>query len=128
MSPWEGLNRRKFPRVKYPCLATVWYEGAEEEDTFLTHTENLGIGGVCIIFNKRLKLFTPIKLEIDLLDMEDHILSEGKVVWVVQCKNVDARKPVAYDIGIEFGQLKESDQQRVSRIVQRLGKHPENLV
>ena len=129
MSPWEGLNRRRFPRVKYPCLVTVWY-GQEEGDTetFLTHTENLGIGGVCMICTRRFKMFSPVKLEIDLLDMESHIRCKGKIVWLVQRKDPDPRKPVVYDVGIEFEDLKEEDQRRVSKVIQRLGKHPENLV
>ena len=130
MSPWEGLNRRRFPRVKYPCLVTVWYgeEGEGERETFLTHTENLGIGGSCIICHKRFKMFAPIEMEIDLLDMEGHVRCKGKIVWVVQRKDPDSRKPLTYDIGVEHEDLNEEDKRRVSKIVQRLGKHPENLV
>lgn len=128
MSPWEGLNRRRFPRVKYPCLVTVWYEMEEDRETFLTHTENLGIGGACMICSKRFKLFSPVELEIDLLDMEGHVRCHGKVVWVVQRKDADPRKPVCYDTGIEFTDLKDEDRARISKVVQRLGKHPGNLV
>lgn len=128
MSPWEGLNRRRFPRVKYPCLVTVWYEEGQEKETFLTHTENLGIGGACLLFHKRFKMFAAIDLEIDLLDMEEHICCKGKIVWVVQHKDPDPRRPLSYDIGVEFEGLSEENKRRVSKVVQRLGKHPENLV
>lgn len=128
MSPWEGLNRRKFPRVKYPCLVTVWFGEGEDRETFLTHTENLGIGGVCIICHKRVKLFSGVSMEIDLMDMEKHIVCSGKVVWVVQRKDPDPHKPIAFDVGIEFRDVKKDDQRRVSKIVQRLGKYADNMV
>ncbi len=127
MSPWGGLNRRKFPRVKYPCLITVWYEDEEQKETFLTHTENVGIGGICVICHQRLKMFSPVSLEIDLMDMEEHIRCQGKIMWVVQRKDVDKGKPVSYDIGVEFEGINEEDRRRVSTIVQRLGKYPGNI-
>ncbi len=128
MTSWEGLNRRRFPRVKYPCLVTVWYENEEDNDkeTFLTHTENLGSGGVAVICHKRFKLFALVDLEIDLLDMTDHIRCKGKIVWVVQRKDPDIRRPVVYDIGVEFQGLNDADAQRVAKVVNRLGVHPEN--
>lgn len=131
MTSWEGLNRRRFPRVKYPCLVTVWYEaegeGEEDREIFLTHTENLGTGGAAIICHKRFKLFAPIELEIDLLDMEAHVRCKGKIVWLVQRKDPDIRKPMVYDIGVEFQDLQEEDAQRIAKIVQQLGKHQENI-
>ena len=132
MTPWEGLNRRRFPRVKYPCLVTAWYEDDEreagEKEVFLTHTENLGIGGACIICHKRFKMFSSVELEIDLMDMENHVRCKGKIVWLVQRKDPDQRKPASYDLGVEFEEMQENDRKRISKIVQRLGKHPDNLV
>jgi len=51
MTYWEGLNRRKFPRANYPCLVVI-REG-KEKNIILTHTENIGIGGVCIALKKK---------------------------------------------------------------------------
>jgi c-di-GMP-binding flagellar brake protein YcgR len=128
MTSWEGLNRRNFPRVKYPCLVTIWYEEeGNDKEIFLTHTENLGIGGAAVICHKRFKLFSPIDLEIDLLDMETHVRCKGKIVWLVQRKDPDVRRPVVYDIGVEFQDIKEEDARRISTIVQRLGRHQDNF-
>jgi Tfp pilus assembly protein PilZ len=108
---------------------TVWCDEDDgEREIFLTHTENLGIGGACIICHRRFRLFSPVEMEIDLMDMEDHIRCKGKIVWLVQRKDPDARKPKSFDIGVEFQDLKEEDRKRVSKIVQRLGKYPDNLV
>ena len=45
---WEGLNRRKFPRVMFPCLVKISRQG-EPPEMILTHTENVSSGGVCVI-------------------------------------------------------------------------------
>ena len=70
MSKWDGLDRRRFPRVNYPCLVVI--EG-ETEERILAHTENVGIGGVCVILKQDVKLFTSVEVELDLLDMKEHI-------------------------------------------------------
>jgi len=119
MSPWEGLNRRKFPRVSYPCLVTVYKEN-QEMDSILTHTENIGIGGICIILKKNLKMFSPVNIEIDLLDMEDHIRGQGKVVWSVRRRSDAKKKPLFYDTGIEFVDFAERDTKRIENVLQKI--------
>jgi len=119
MSRWDGLNRRKFPRVKYPCLIVVSNKEGEKE-TILTHTENLGIGGVCVILKQNLKIYSPVELELDLLDLGNHVKCLGKVVWNVQRKSDLKKKPKQYDIGIEFVNVVAEDQVRVDKIVSNL--------
>lgn len=121
MSRWDGLNRRKFPRVNYPCLVVIRDQG-QEKDVLLTHTENVGIGGVCVILKKNIKMFTPVELEIDLLDLGSHIKCKGKVVWNVQRKMDEKKKPLYYDVGIEFTGLNEKDRERLDVVVKRLVK------
>ncbi len=125
MSAWDGLNRRKFPRAKYPCMVTLWL-GSQDEEIFLTHTENIGVGGVCLILNQRLERFSEVGLEIDLLDLEDHVKCRGKTMWVVEKKGKEAGSPAAYDVGIEFIDICDSDQRRIQTIVQQLGRYPQN--
>ncbi len=120
MNNWDGLNRRKFPRVNYPCLITLKHQD-EEPEIILTHTENVGIGGVCIVIKRKINLFAPVELELDLLDTDHHIKCQGKVVWVVRRSN-EKKKPLFYDIGIEFSNILFSDQRRLEEIVERLGK------
>src|SRR3989338_1912913 len=116
MSGWDGLNRRKFPRANYPCLIIIRHNHAGPE-AMLTHTENIGIGGVCVVLKRGIKLFTPVELEIDLLDTTIHIKCEGKVVWSVQRRNSDEKKPSFYDTGVEFMNISMKDQQRISEVV-----------
>lgn len=117
MSQWEGLDRRRFPRVQYPCLVVIRHENSQE--VFLTHTENVGVGGVCVSMKEDIKIFSTVDLEIDLLDLDDHIRCSGKVVWNVQRKGGTERKPTYYDIGIEFVSLTDENRKRLKEIVKR---------
>jgi len=121
MSKWDGLNRRQFPRVKYPCLVVI-HNSEESTDVLLTHTENVGVGGICVIFKQDIKLFCPVDIELDLMDFQDHIQCKGKVVWNVQRKVDETSKPLFYDIGIEFDNISEEDRLRIESIVTHLLK------
>ena len=121
MTGWDGLNRRKFPRANYPCLIILRHNHTGPE-AMLTHTENIGIGGICIILKRGIKLFNPVELEVDLLDTGTHIKCEGKIVWSVQRRNVEEKKPSFYDTGVEFINISMKDQQRISEVVNRLMK------
>ena len=123
MGKWDGLDRRKFPRVAYPCLVVIRHEQPTPADVILTHTENVGIGGVCVILKHNLRMFSPVEIEVDLLDMSEHIKCLGKVVWNIQRKGDSSRKPNSFDIGIEFENLPDSDRQRLDDVVKRMLKH-----
>ena len=79
---WEGMDRRQFPRVMYPCMVKVISLGGPQQ-YILTHTENIGQGGLCVTLKNEIKLFTPVELEVDLLGIDEHIYPKGKVVWNV---------------------------------------------
>ena len=119
MMSWDGLNRRKFPRVNYPCMITLKTNSGKSE-VILTHTDNIGIGGVCVIVNREIKMFLPVDLEIDLLDTENHVKCQGRVVWSIQRKSNEKKKPLFYDTGIEFNLINEQDRQRLEGIIRRL--------
>ena len=116
---WDGLDRRKFPRIVYPCLVTLHLD-SKDKGSILCHTENIGLGGVCVVLKNHIERFTPVVIEIDLLDMQEHLKCAGKVVWNVRRKVLEERKPLFYDIGIEFIELKDSDRKRLAAILQNL--------
>ncbi len=126
MGKWDGLNRRKFPRVNYPCMVVIQSDPENSRESILTHTDNVGIGGVCVILKRHLKIFCPVEVELDLLDLQEHIKCQGKVVWSVQRQGEHPRKPLFYDVGIEFVNVADKDQQRLEIIVQHLAKNPKN--
>ncbi|MBF0490754.1 MAG: PilZ domain-containing protein [Candidatus Omnitrophica bacterium] len=119
---WDGLNRRKFPRVVYPCLIKISSKG-EQIESFLTHTENMGTGGICIIVKKEIKLFTDVEVEIDLLDTEDHVKAMGKVVWVVRRKSMESVKPMFYDLGVEFSDMPAKHKVHLKEALDRIIKN-----
>ena len=82
---WEGMNRRQFPRVKFPCLVKIVHHD-RSTDVILTHTENISGGGVCVVIKKSLELFSPVSIEVDLLDSEDVISCKGRTIWTIRRK------------------------------------------
>jgi Tfp pilus assembly protein PilZ len=116
---WEGLNRRKFPRAKFPCIIKIVHE-KDRMETILTHTENISIGGVCVIIKRYMEIFSSVSVELDLMDGGDIIACPGKVVWTVRRKAAEELKPSFYDTGIEFLALDASDQARLTDTVKQL--------
>ena len=126
MGKWDGLDRRRFPRIKYPCLVVI-RSSKETKDVLLTHTENVGIGGVCVILKRNVKMFTPVDIELDLLDLDKHIKCAGKVVWNVQRRSSTDKKPLYYDVGVEFQDISDKERERLEDTVRKLSKDKNNL-
>jgi len=124
MSAWEGLDRRKFPRINYPCLIVI-YNSENAPETILTHTENIGVGGICVILKQNIEIFSSVRLEIDLLDMGEHLQCQGKVIWNVQRKRKSNEKSLFYDIGIEFEGIANKERQRLDTVIRRVVKEQE---
>ena len=112
---WGGINRRKFPRASYPCVLAV--KRKDQQDTLSTQTENIGVGGICVILPKDLGIFAPVEIRLDLLDGQTPIESDGTVAWVVTSKG--DKKSESFDTGLEFTNLKRKDAMRISAIVEK---------
>ena len=78
------------------------------------------MGGLCVTLKNEIKLFTPVEMEVDLLDIDEHINPKGKVVWNVRRKSVEKIKPMFYDIGIEFTEISKRDHDRLRENLQLL--------
>ncbi len=122
MGSWDGLNRRKFPRINYPCQVVI-RQMDNRALSILTHTENVGIGGVGVMIKQEVPVFTPVDLEIDLMDFGEHLKCKGKIVWVIPRKESDPGKPRFYDVGIEYVGLDEAAARRVQGVVEQLSRH-----
>lgn len=112
---WESVDRRKFPRVNYPCVVKVRRKGSAE--VFKTKTENIGCGGVCIMLPKDVGMFTPIEMEIDLENGQGRVNCDGTIVWVVRRGQTGKDAPDFFDTGVEFINLREEDKIRIDKIV-----------
>jgi Tfp pilus assembly protein PilZ len=121
MTEWGGLNRRRFPRAQYPCLV-VLREGQESAESILAHTENFGIGGLCVVVKKQIKMFSQVNIELDLMDMGDNIRCKGKIVWSIRREEDAKEKPLFYDTGIEFVNISDEDVKRLENAVSQISK------
>ena len=114
---WQGIDKRRFPRANYRCKIIVVRK--RHKDKFSTHTENVGMGGVCVVLDKELDKFSEAELMIYFEDGQPPLDCVGRIVWVVKRESLSPGKPVEFDTGIEFVSLKENDKLRIERIVQQ---------
>ena len=112
---WGGINRRKFPRANYPCVLTV--KRKDQQDVLSTQTENIGLGGICVILPRDLGIFAPVEIHLDLLDGQPSIECDGTVAWVIVSKG--DKKSESFDTGLEFTNLTRKDAIRISSIVEK---------
>lgn len=116
---WNGINRRRFPRASYKCIITIKSLG-EIPKIITTHTENIGLGGICVVLRDGLDLFKKVELEVLLEDSGSPLRCSGSVVWVVKKTDPIDKTKIAYDTGIEFADLKQADKTRIGDIVEKI--------
>ena len=116
---WDGQNRRQFPRVIYPCLIKLNIP-TKLDINILTHTENIGLGGISVAVKHEIKLFSDVGVEIDLLDTADHIKAVGKIVWVVRRRPTENIKPLFYDLGVEFVNLQSKHKEHLKTVLEKV--------
>jgi len=103
----------------FPCLIKIGRKG-EAPEALLTHTENISVGGAGVIVKRHLEIFMPVSVDIDLLDGDDVVTCNGRVVWTVRRKATEEQKPSFYDTGVEFTDLKDLDRARLETMIARL--------
>lgn len=117
VSMWDGIDKRRFPRAVYKCTISIRRLNTPEE--IYTHTENIGVGGICVFLEKNLKIFEEVGLELALEDGAQPIECHGKIVWHVARKDLREKKHI-FDTGIEFIGLSDKDKQRIEMIVEEI--------
>lgn len=115
---WGGIDTRRCVRVTFECVVIVKKEGTTL--VFNTYTENLSLGGVCVILERTLLKHTPVTLEIYLPDDLPPAKCDGTVVWSVRRDEYAKKKPAQFNTGIEFGELTDQDKSRIKRIIDEL--------
>lgn len=116
---WDGINRRKFPRANYNCTITIKSLG-EIPKIISTKTENIGMGGICVVLKNNVDLFKNVDLELLLEDGGSPIRCRGSIVWVVKKGDAKEKKIIRFDTGIEFTDIKDADRKRIGVIVDRI--------
>ena len=112
---WQGIDQRRFPRANYKC--TVDLHQAGSSSTVAAVTENIGMGGVCILLDKGLDIFSPVELDLTLDDGKGPLRAKGTIVWVVQRK--EFRKGPNFDTGVEFADLSAEDRSRIEAVIDK---------
>jgi Tfp pilus assembly protein PilZ len=115
---WDGIDKRKFPRANYKCLVTVRKKGGVQ--TFTTQTENIGVGGICVILPEPLTIFSPVDLVITLLHGVPPLKCGGSIVWIVKSANPKKAKMNHYDTGVEFVNISKEDREKIKKVVEEL--------
>lgn len=114
MRMWQGMNQRRFPRAEYQCVVSLRQEG--KEAAFSSVTENIGLGGICVLLEKGLDIFSPVSLSITLKDGKLPIQIQGTVVWVVRRRGLTGSK---FDTGVEFIDLSAVDKARLEAVIDK---------
>ena len=82
-----------------------------------TNTENIGLGGICVLLNRGLDIFSTVELDLTLDDGKGPLHVKGTVVWVVQRK--EFRKSPNFDTGVEFADLSAEDKARLEAVIDK---------
>ncbi len=116
---WDGIDHRKFPRIRYKCFIKVSSEdlGGPIE----TFTKNIGTGGICVVLSENLGLFENVSLEVHFQDeKENTVKCNGTIVWAVKQHPVDESGKTTYDTGIEFSDLSPDNKKMINKIVESI--------
>ena len=116
MPPWAGMDQRRFPRIRHACVVSL--RQATGRPSIATTTENIGMGGVCVLLEQGLDIFAPVDVEVTLNDGRPALACRGMVAWVVRRR--EWQQPVVFDTGIEFVGLDPEDRTRLETLLARI--------
>ncbi|MBU1871486.1 MAG: PilZ domain-containing protein [Candidatus Omnitrophica bacterium] len=102
------MDKRHFPRANYPCKVVVLRTDLKE--TFSTHTENIGTGGICVMLPKELPKLCAVEILLYLKDGGSPLECNGRIVWMIKSDGT-------FDAGIEFIDINDVDRWRVEALV-----------
>lgn len=122
MSHWEGSNRRNSVRIKYPCLVII-RTAAGKKESILCHTENVGSGGIQVVLKRDIPTGTAVDIELDLLNIGNHVKCKGEVVWIVPKSKQEKRKEIFYDVGVIFKNLNKNQALKIEKVMNRVSKN-----
>jgi c-di-GMP-binding flagellar brake protein YcgR len=115
---WSGIDIRRSVRVSFECVVIV--KKKETSLVFRTQTENISVGGTCLVLEEALLKHTPVGVELFLPDHPIPVNCEGKIAWSFRRSEYLKRKSRQFDIGIEFTNITEEDKGRLKRIIEEL--------
>ena len=109
--PWTGMDQRRFPRIRYQCVVSL--RQVTSRPSMAVATENVGVGGVCVMLDQGLDIFAPVDLELAIEDGLPPVTCRGMIAWVVRRRELN--RPAVFDTGIEFVGLAPEDRSRIEQ-------------
>ena len=101
------------------CEVVIHPHGREK--ALKTRTENVGMGGVCVMLEEPLERFDRCKVSLDLRDNVPPIHCTGRSVWVIPSLDIKSSR-TSFDTGIEFLDIDEPARQRLHSFLTRSKK------
>ncbi len=118
---WGGIDTRRSVRVSFECNVIVKKGGTSL--IFKTETEDISVGGICVILEKALLRQTPVELELFLPDDFPPAECKGKIAWVTKRSEYLKKKPCQFNTGIEVTEISEQDKARLKHEIEELLKY-----
>ena len=111
----QSAERRRFPRLTVAAAVdyVILNKQTPEEGTLI---RNISAGGICLIVYENIDAGTVLSLSIFLPDNHSYISAKGRVVWKKEFM-VSSEQRKRYDVGVEFIEISEEDQKRISKFV-----------
>lgn len=113
---WDGFNKRKFPRLHLGCEVVIHPQ--DNPKAYKTTTENVGMGGVCVMLNEPMQRFERCHVSIELRDGEPPLQCSARSVWVIPSGQVRSSQK-HFDTGIEFLNISDFSRQRLQAFLTR---------
>src|SRR4030042_7006110 len=105
MIAWDGIERRRFVRVKV-YFKTHIYDA--EKASIITFAEEMSAKGMKVSIQRELKRSLVVDLEIYLREVP--IACKGRVAWAKRVEGASLESGIVFDTGIEFRELSPEDQ------------------
>ena len=112
---WQGIDQRRFPRAKYKCIVSL--RQPDGASAVSANTEHIGMGGICVLLDKGLDIFSPVELDLTLDAGKGPLHVKGTIVWVVRRR--EFRKGPSFDTGVEFADLSPEDKARIEAVLDK---------
>lgn len=109
---WDGIERRRFVRVKLSVKADISGKG---QAMISTCAEDISEGGMKVTIGEELEKSSSVNLEIYL--RQEPIKCKGKVVRVKKIESPYLKHGVVFDTGIEFQDLSQEDKTTIRSLV-----------
>ena len=110
-------NKRKFPRVQYPCSLTIWQK--KGFDTIMANTLNLGAGGLLVQLDQSLMIGAKVEIKID-FSKEESLHCMGLVLRCQENREDRQGDNFKYNTAIIFEGLDEEKVAHLKRVVDKI--------